>query len=382
MPLEVIGKMVLEPQSGQFLRRDRAGRLSSRPCGSGHRFLQRSAAAGTAVLLHRYPAHPVGRTEFPRAGDQSAALPDAEFPARRRSSARTCPPDGWPTSPTASTRKGRGKIRPPASSPIATQESGDKVRLRPESFADHYSQARMFFRSMAEPEQRHIVSAFAFELGKVETIAIRKRMLGHLMIIEPASGRGGRGGAGDGRASRPDHPGARAHRHGRVAGAEPDQEGAAHAAGPQDRGAGDGRRRRGRGRAAAQGGGEGRRRARRRRPQGRRRNEPAGRLAACGSRAVGGALHLLRRGRPDAVGGRLRAAGPGSGRGRLVARCLRPPQGHRLRGGGRAACSRKRAVPADDGVVALEGREGIAGFIAAAKRQRIWEREPGLRSPG
>jgi catalase len=64
------------------------------------------------------------------------------------------------------------------------QESGDKLRIRPESFADHYSQARQFFRSMTEPEQRHIISAFAFELGKVATLAIRKRMLGHLMIID------------------------------------------------------------------------------------------------------------------------------------------------------------------------------------------------------
>jgi hypothetical protein len=51
------------------------------------------------------------------------------------------------------------------------------------TLADHYSQARMFFRSMSEPEQRHIVSAFAFELGKVETEAVRKRMLGHLERI-------------------------------------------------------------------------------------------------------------------------------------------------------------------------------------------------------
>ena len=70
----------------------------------------------------------------------------------------------------------------------ANQESGDKRRIRPESFADHYSQARLFFRSMSEPEQRHIISAFAFELGKVETLAVRKRMLGHLMIIDPALG--------------------------------------------------------------------------------------------------------------------------------------------------------------------------------------------------
>ena len=48
----------------------------------------------------------------------------------------------------------------------------------------------MFFRSMSEPEQRHIISAFAFELGKVETVAIRKRMLGHLMIIDEELGAG------------------------------------------------------------------------------------------------------------------------------------------------------------------------------------------------
>ncbi len=63
---------------------------------------------------------------------------------------------------------------------------GPKQRLRPETFADHYSQARLFFRSMTEPEQRHIVSAFAFELAKVETKAIRLRMLGHLAIIDPS----------------------------------------------------------------------------------------------------------------------------------------------------------------------------------------------------
>lgn len=61
-----------------------------------------------------------------------------------------------------------------------------KTRLRSETFADHYSQARLFFNSMTEPERRHVISAFAFELGKVETLAIRKRMLGHLAIIDKA----------------------------------------------------------------------------------------------------------------------------------------------------------------------------------------------------
>lgn len=66
--------------------------------------------------------------------------------------------------------------------------AGPKTRERPESFADHYSQARQFWRSMTPPEQAHIVNAFTFELSKVVTPAIRKRMLGHLDVIEPELG--------------------------------------------------------------------------------------------------------------------------------------------------------------------------------------------------
>ncbi len=67
---------------------------------------------------------------------------------------------------------------------FAAEESGEKTRIRPESFADHYTQARMFWLSMTEPEKRHIVSAFAFELGKCNEAKIRRRMLGHLTNID------------------------------------------------------------------------------------------------------------------------------------------------------------------------------------------------------
>jgi catalase len=60
---------------------------------------------------------------------------------------------------------------------------GDKLRVRAESFADHFSQARQFFDSQTEPEQNHIVSAFIFELSKVETAAIRERMVGQLANV-------------------------------------------------------------------------------------------------------------------------------------------------------------------------------------------------------
>ncbi len=59
---------------------------------------------------------------------------------------------------------------------------GRPIRARSESFSDHYSQARLFFRSITPPEQKHLANAFTFELGKVETEAIRLRMLGHLLL--------------------------------------------------------------------------------------------------------------------------------------------------------------------------------------------------------
>lgn len=61
---------------------------------------------------------------------------------------------------------------------------GPKVRLRAESFADHYSQARQFFISQTVPEQRHIAMALTFELSKVETPVIRERMVAHLLNID------------------------------------------------------------------------------------------------------------------------------------------------------------------------------------------------------
>jgi len=63
-------------------------------------------------------------------------------------------------------------------------DPGDKVRERSETFNDHYSQARLFWKSMSGPEQLHIVKAYVFELSKVETVAVRKRVLGHLANID------------------------------------------------------------------------------------------------------------------------------------------------------------------------------------------------------
>ena len=63
-------------------------------------------------------------------------------------------------------------------------DDGVKGRVRPESFADHYSQARMFFRSLEAAEQAHLASALVFELSKVEPPKVRERMVGQLRNID------------------------------------------------------------------------------------------------------------------------------------------------------------------------------------------------------
>lgn len=62
-------------------------------------------------------------------------------------------------------------------------EEGAKLRIRSETFADHYSQARQFYISQTEIEQRHIAYALTFELSKVERPEIRARMVSHLLNI-------------------------------------------------------------------------------------------------------------------------------------------------------------------------------------------------------
>lgn len=59
-----------------------------------------------------------------------------------------------------------------------------KVRDRSESFSDHFSQATLFYNSQTAVEQNHIIKALRFELGKVETIAIRQRMVNILSQVD------------------------------------------------------------------------------------------------------------------------------------------------------------------------------------------------------
>ena len=82
-----------------------------------------------------------------------------------------------PESPRASRELGYRHFAQPA-------DDGKKGRVRPSSFADHYSQARMFFRSQSALEQAHMASSLVFELSKVATAHVRKAIVGHLRNID------------------------------------------------------------------------------------------------------------------------------------------------------------------------------------------------------
>ncbi len=67
---------------------------------------------------------------------------------------------------------------------FAAPVSETKVRVRAETFADHYSQARLFFRSQSAPEQAHLASALVFELSKVTFDHVRETVIGNLRNVD------------------------------------------------------------------------------------------------------------------------------------------------------------------------------------------------------
>jgi len=81
---------------------------------------------------------------------------------------RECPRNGFVTSPAV----------------IGPNEAGAKIRARDERFADHYSQARLYWNSVTDNERAHIASAFAFELSKVSLAQVPQRVVAGLRNVD------------------------------------------------------------------------------------------------------------------------------------------------------------------------------------------------------
>ena len=72
--------------------------------------------------------------------------------------------------------------------PEPMRPEAHKVRGKPEKFADHYTQATLFWNSQTAVEKTHIINAFRFELSKVQVVPIRERMVAGLMNVAPELG--------------------------------------------------------------------------------------------------------------------------------------------------------------------------------------------------
>jgi catalase len=66
---------------------------------------------------------------------------------------------------------------------LQAREEQAKVRAKPELFADHYTQAKLFYDSQTPVERAHIAAAFRFELSKVTVPAVRRRMVASLRNV-------------------------------------------------------------------------------------------------------------------------------------------------------------------------------------------------------
>jgi len=72
--------------------------------------------------------------------------------------------------------------------PERREQDDHKVRGKAERFADHYTQATLFYESQTAIEKQHIINAFRFELSRVQTPAVRERMVSGLLNVAPELG--------------------------------------------------------------------------------------------------------------------------------------------------------------------------------------------------
>ena len=202
IPLEMVGKMVLDRNPDNFFAETEQVAFCPANVVPGIDFSEDPLASRPSLFLLGHATEPFGRPELPR---DSVNRPKCPFANLQR--------DGFHQ---MSLQKGRVAYEPNSLDPDGLRESaergfrtpnrpleGNPVRLRSETFADHYSQARLFYRSQTKPEQKHIAQALIFELSKVETEPIRLRMLGHLgWIDETLAGQVTRGLGAEGRAEK------------------------------------------------------------------------------------------------------------------------------------------------------------------------------------
>jgi catalase len=191
IPVRIIGRMVLDRNPDNFFAETEQAAFcpanivpgvdfSNDPLLQGRLFSYldtQKSRLGTANF-HQLPinAPKCPMMNFQRDGQMQMAVPKGRANYEPNSLAahgeeggpRECPATGF-TSTTG---------------PTGEDESGDKLRVRAELFADHFSQARLFWASQTKSEQAHIASSFVFELSKVNLEQVPPRMVAGLRNVD------------------------------------------------------------------------------------------------------------------------------------------------------------------------------------------------------
>ena len=183
VPLKIVGRMVLDRWPDNFFAETEQVAYCSSHVVPGIDFSNDPLLAGR---LHSYLDTQLSRLGSPNFQQIPVNAPQCPFSNQQR--------DGHLQ---MQRPKGRVAYEPSSLDPMsaraspshgfrsfAAPENGSKGRIRAESFADHYSQARQFFRSQTSPEQAHIASALVFELSKVETVHVREGVVGQLRQVD------------------------------------------------------------------------------------------------------------------------------------------------------------------------------------------------------
>ena len=191
LPVRVIGRMVLDRNPDNYFAETEQAAFcpsnivpgvdfSNDPLLQGRLFSYldtQKSRLGTANF-HQIPINapkcPV--MNFQRDGQMQMAVPKGRANYEPNSLAahgeeggpRECPVEGFTTS----------------SAPTGEDEQGDKLRVRAELFADHYSQARLFWKSQTDSERAHIASSFTFELSKTGLEQVQPRMVASLRNVD------------------------------------------------------------------------------------------------------------------------------------------------------------------------------------------------------
>jgi catalase len=185
VPIEMVGKMVLDRNPDNFFAETEQVAFCPSHIVPGIDFSEDPLLQGRLfsyldTQLSRlgspnFHELPINRPKCPFANFQRDGHMQMNVPKGRANyEPNSIEPDGPREAPTLGLR----------ATPIEME--GTKVRVRSESFKDHYSQARLFYRSVTPQEQKHIGQALTFELSKVDIPDIRRRVLGHLEIIDEA----------------------------------------------------------------------------------------------------------------------------------------------------------------------------------------------------